>query len=201
MEIITRNTLALSLLCYSLLCQMEERPSVFPKLISTRIAWFLQLYIDAPPCPRSPCSRYPTSSTAMSTLLHTPLLLSLLCTFALGVTVNISIPLHASSSARYIEPALVGLSIEQDRWTDWAGTNAPNQFFNTCLNNLRDLTGQPPWIRIGANSEDHTIFDSRVQVCASDPAGPGRLTFASIPRISFHSIPRRHHIPKPLTSL
>ncbi|KAG6853789.1 hypothetical protein C0991_001378 [Blastosporella zonata] len=45
-----------------------------------------------------------------------------------------------------------------DRWTDWAGTTSRNEFFFNTLDNLKQLTGQPPHIRIGANSEDHTNF-------------------------------------------
>lgn len=45
-----------------------------------------------------------------------------------------------------------------DRWTDWVGTTSRNQFFYNTLDNLKQLTGAPPFIRIGANSEDHTNF-------------------------------------------
>ncbi|KAG6843890.1 hypothetical protein H0H87_011961 [Tephrocybe sp. NHM501043] len=45
-----------------------------------------------------------------------------------------------------------------DRWTDWAGTTSRNEFFFNTLDNLKQITGHPPNIRIGANSEDHTNF-------------------------------------------
>ncbi|KAG5641825.1 hypothetical protein DXG03_004144 [Asterophora parasitica] len=50
-----------------------------------------------------------------------------------------------------------------DRWTDWAGTTSRNAFFYNTLDNLKQITGQPPQIRIGANSEDHTNFKKHVQ--------------------------------------
>ncbi|TDL25597.1 glycoside hydrolase family 79 protein, partial [Rickenella mellea] len=62
-----------------------------------------------------------------------------------------------------MNPSLVSFSIEQDRWTDWVGTTSSNTFFFNTLDNLRRLTGQPPGIRIGANSEDHTNFNPNVQ--------------------------------------
>jgi hypothetical protein len=71
---------------------------------------------------------------------------------------NVPIPLAASSSAPKISPSLIGLSIEMDRWTDWAGTTSPNNFFHNTLDNLKQITGAPPNIRIGANSEDHANF-------------------------------------------
>jgi hypothetical protein len=35
------------------------------------------------------------------------------------------------------------------------------------MDNLRARTGAPPWIRVGANSEDKTFFDPNTEV---DPA-------------------------------
>ncbi|KAH9481594.1 Beta-glucuronidase [Psilocybe cubensis] len=82
---------------------------------------------------------------------------------SLCADVNVSIPLVAPSTAPVISPSLVSFSIEQDRWTDWVGTTSRNQFFFNTLDNLRALTGEPPQIRIGANSEDHTDFSENVQ--------------------------------------
>jgi hypothetical protein len=81
---------------------------------------------------------------------------------ALAVTVNI--PLTAPSSARALSGSLVSFSLEQDRWVDWVGQGNGNSFFFNTLDNLNGLTGEPPRIRIGGNSEDRTIFDSSVQV-------------------------------------
>jgi hypothetical protein len=36
------------------------------------------------------------------------------------------------------------------------------------MDNLRARTGEPPWIRVGANSEDKTFFDPNTEV--SPPA-------------------------------
>ncbi|KAG6909980.1 hypothetical protein DXG01_013980 [Tephrocybe rancida] len=71
---------------------------------------------------------------------------------------NVSIPLLAASDTPRVCPSLISLSIEMDRWTDWVGTTSRNEFFFNTLDNLKRLTGQPPHIRIGANSEDHTNF-------------------------------------------
>ena len=81
---------------------------------------------------------------------------------ALAVSVNI--PLTAPSSARALSGSLVSFSLEQDRWADWVGQGSGNSFFFNTLDNLNGLTGEPPRIRIGGNSEDRTIFDSSVQV-------------------------------------
>ncbi|TFK40176.1 glycoside hydrolase family 79 protein [Crucibulum laeve] len=76
---------------------------------------------------------------------------------------NISISVVAPPAAAPISPSLASFSIEQDRWTDWVGTTSRNQFFFNTLDNLKQLTGVPPLIRIGANSEDHTDFDPNVR--------------------------------------
>ena len=81
-------------------------------------------------------------------------------------TVTISVPPSAPPNSRQLDPALVSLSLEQDRWPDWVGATSPNTFFLNALSNLAQRTGQTPWIRIGANSEDHTNFNAAVQVFA-----------------------------------
>ncbi|KAH0833145.1 glycoside hydrolase family 79 protein [Lanmaoa asiatica] len=78
--------------------------------------------------------------------------------------INVTIPLTAPSGAASVAPDLVSLSIEQDRWVDWAGPTEQNQFFHNALDNLVQITNSPPFIRIGANSEDHTDFSHGVQV-------------------------------------
>lgn len=79
-----------------------------------------------------------------------------------SATVNISI--SPPSGSIQVAPNLIGFSLEQDRWTDWAGLDNRNQFFFNVLDNLRALSGEPPMIRIGANSEDHTNFNPNVKV-------------------------------------
>jgi hypothetical protein len=82
----------------------------------------------------------------------------------LDVTMSPTPPAAAFS----VSQSFVSLSIEQDRWTDWVGNTSGNHFLFNALDNLRQLTGLPPQIRIGANSEDHTDFGDNVQVlCCS----------------------------------
>ncbi|KAG5219956.1 glycoside hydrolase family protein [Salix suchowensis] len=81
----------------------------------------------------------------------------------LALALTVTIPTVAPSGAPVISPSLISLSLEQDRWTDWSGTTSRNEFFFNTLDNLKQITGQPPHIRIGANSEDHTDFNSNVQ--------------------------------------
>lgn len=78
--------------------------------------------------------------------------------------VNVSISLESPSGSVTMLSSLVSFSIEQDRWADWVGTTEENTFFYNALDNLRQFTGEPPWIRIGADSEDHTNFDAETQV-------------------------------------
>lgn len=77
---------------------------------------------------------------------------------------DVSVPL-SSSGAVTVSPSLCSFSIEQDRWPDWAGTTTKNTFFYNALENLKQITGEPPWIRIGADSEDHTNFNPATEVC------------------------------------
>lgn len=91
-------------------------------------------------------------------------------TFALFVlrlvraqNVSITIPTQSPSSAVSVAQDLVAFSIEQDRWTDWIGTTTPNTFWLNALENLKQLSGLPTRIRIGADSEDHTNFSFDVE--------------------------------------
>lgn len=91
---------------------------------------------------------------------------SLLSSHAEPLTIDIP----SMDSAVPVSPSLFSLSIEGDRWLDWSTNNATlptskNQFFYNAFENLRNLTGVPPGIRIGANSEDHTIYSGAVPVC------------------------------------
>lgn len=97
-------------------------------------------------------------------ILSNLILLAVTLRLARAQALSVSIPLTPPSSAPTLNPALLSFSIEQDRWTDWAGTSAPNTFFLNALSNLQQRTGQPPWIRIGADSEDHTNFSPNVAV-------------------------------------
>ncbi|KAH6915443.1 hypothetical protein BKA70DRAFT_1369145 [Coprinopsis sp. MPI-PUGE-AT-0042] len=77
--------------------------------------------------------------------------------FAQGV--SIGIPLTAPANAARIAGDHVSFSLEQDRWLDWVGTTSRNSFFYNSLENIRKITGLPPRIRVGANSEDRTHFN------------------------------------------
>ena len=103
---------------------------------------------------------------AMASLLALSVLLicSISATVPLVEAVSVSVPLSAPSDAATLNPSLLAFSIEQDRWTDWVGTTSTNTFFLNALNNIAQRTGETPWIRIGADSEDHTNFNPNVQV-------------------------------------
>lgn len=98
------------------------------------------------------------------TLLPLYHILSLLLLGQFASCLEVPTPLTAPADAFFISPSFVSLSIEADRWTDWVGTTSRNDFFFNALDNLQQLTGKPPQIRIGGNSEDHTNFGHNVQV-------------------------------------
>jgi len=79
-------------------------------------------------------------------------------------SINITVSVTAPTAVTQVAPSLIGLSIEQDRWTDWVGFDNENQFFINVLENLEDLSGEPPYIRIGGNSQDNTNFNPNVIV-------------------------------------
>ena len=72
--------------------------------------------------------------------------------------VDVSLPIDAPEDSEPLSSTLVSFSLEQDRWPDWTGVDARNDFTYNALMNYAALTGQPPDIRVGANSEDHTTW-------------------------------------------
>ncbi|KAF8900153.1 glycoside hydrolase family 79 protein [Gymnopilus junonius] len=99
---------------------------------------------------------------------------SLFVRHVLGISVTV--PVAAPSTAPKVSQSLVSFSIEQDRWTDWVGTTSQNQFFFNTLDNLKQLTGEPPHIRIGADSEDRTNFNPNVQFAQDVFPAPSTVT-------------------------
>ncbi|CDO69470.1 Glycoside Hydrolase Family 79 protein [Trametes cinnabarina] len=90
--------------------------------------------------------------------------------------INVSLPISAPGGSQPLSPTLLSFSIEQDRWPDWTGTNARNQFTHSALLNYAALTGQPPNIRVGANSEDHTFWSPTVTVEDASFPPPNSIT-------------------------
>jgi len=75
-------------------------------------------------------------------------------------TATVQLVQQAPSYARPLCKDIVGLSIELDNWTKWAGEKkgSPNKYLNQVLSNLQSRTGVAVPIRIGANSEDRAFL-------------------------------------------
>ena len=87
------------------------------------------------------------------------LLLGQLASCQVDILISVSQP----RTAFHVSQSFVSFSIEADRWLDWVGTiSSPNDFFLNTLDNLQQLTGIPPQIRIGANTADNTLFGGNV---------------------------------------
>jgi hypothetical protein len=79
-------------------------------------------------------------------------------------TVEVSVPVIAPPSSSPLASTLLSFSIEGDRWPEWSGTDARNDFTHAALARLADLTGTPPKIRVGANTADKTIWQPTTTV-------------------------------------
>lgn len=69
-----------------------------------------------------------------------------------GITLHL--PSRIPKWAGPLSPHLASLSIEMDRWTDWAGAEIgqPNEYVNQLLRNLGERTGSMPFLRVGGES-------------------------------------------------
>ncbi|KAK3677681.1 hypothetical protein LTR78_002531 [Recurvomyces mirabilis] len=87
-----------------------------------------------------------------------------------------SIAVTSEAPASYGIPleSFVAFSIEFSSFPDFAGNlSAPNTFSNNLLNNLGNLIGTKPYIRVGGNTQDYAVFDSTLDqplVGIVDPA-------------------------------
>ncbi|GJE97273.1 glycoside hydrolase family 79 protein [Phanerochaete sordida] len=89
---------------------------------------------------------------------------------------SVVLPIFASSDSQPLSNTLLSFSIEQDRWPDWTGIDERNEFTHAALTNLAHLTGRPPKIRVGANSEDKTVWDPTVTVNVDEFPPPNTVT-------------------------
>lgn len=85
-----------------------------------------------------------------------------------STTISAKIDSAVPSNAVEASPQLISFSLEGDAWPQWAAKapnfNTRNDFFINALKNLRDRTNAWPNIRVGANSEDRTAFDTMIKV-------------------------------------
>ncbi|KAI7524271.1 hypothetical protein KC317_g21518, partial [Hortaea werneckii] len=74
-----------------------------------------------------------------------------------------TIPVQATvpSDAGVPFKSFLSYSIEFSSFPDFAGNlSSPNVFSNNLLNNLGNLAGTKPYIRVGGNTQDYAIFNS-----------------------------------------
>lgn len=79
--------------------------------------------------------------------------------------VSVDVPVLEPTNTLPLASTLLSFSIEQDKWPDWSGIDERNEFTYSALTTYANLTGQPPKIRVGADSEDHTVWSPTVTVC------------------------------------
>ncbi|KAH9949137.1 glycoside hydrolase family 79 protein [Amylocystis lapponica] len=96
-----------------------------------------------------------------------PAVLTFVCSHAYAAhvsTVLVPVPPFAPTNTQPLWSTLLSFSIEQDRWPDWAGIDSRNEFTYNALQRLGSLTGSPPKLRVGADSEDHTVWSPTMTI-------------------------------------
>jgi len=116
--------------------------------------------------------------------------------------INIDVPASCSNSGGIPLEAPVSYSIEFSSFVDFAGnTSVPNDYSNNLLNNLGNLTGTKPYLRIGGNTQDFAIFNASLEVAqvgiiipAVSPDYPRNLTIGPRFYESFTTLPDTKYI-------
>ncbi|KAJ3546313.1 hypothetical protein NMY22_g2103 [Coprinellus aureogranulatus] len=80
-----------------------------------------------------------------------------------ATSLTVTVPAELKSQFRPVAPDLISFSIEQDRWLDWVGSSKRNEFFYNALDNLKQLAGVPPRIRVGGRSQDVAFLNQNGQ--------------------------------------
>lgn len=106
----------------------------------------------------------PTFSSAMKALSTVTLLSTASIASAANIPSNPSAPtikLESSPSSFGVpHEGFLSYSIEFANINDFAGNNShPNTYSNNLLNNLRDLQGEKPYIRVGGTTQGFYDFD------------------------------------------
>ncbi|KAF9644536.1 glycoside hydrolase family 79 protein [Thelephora ganbajun] len=96
--------------------------------------------------------------------------------FGTIINTRANIPTSPPSNSEKLAPTLLSFSLEQDRWPDWAGRHSQNVYTYNALTNYAQLTGQPPKIRVGANTEDRTLWGPNVDLVSTVFPAPNETT-------------------------
>lgn len=81
----------------------------------------------------------------------------------------------APSNAGIPLEAFVSFSIEFSSFPDFAGNlSSPNTFSNNLLNNIGNLTGTKPYIRVGGNTQDYAVFNRSQNVAEIGIVDPSK---------------------------
>ncbi|KAI1081896.1 glycoside hydrolase family 79 protein [Whalleya microplaca] len=108
-------------------------------------------------------------------VLTTPLILA---SAARGKVTSYAVSNTADSiNASQPLDGFVSFSIEFSSFPDFAGNNSnPNEFSDNLLNNLGNLTGTKPYIRVGGNTQDFAIYNPDLQIALNGTYNASRST-------------------------
>ncbi|OOG00165.1 glycoside hydrolase family 79 protein [Aspergillus carbonarius ITEM 5010] len=82
-----------------------------------------------------------------------------------SISLSASVPEDAGLAVLH---PFVSFSIEFAFFPDYAGNRShPNIFSNQLLDNLAELQGEKPYIRVGGNTQDYALYDKDLQVATN----------------------------------
>ncbi|EKG14908.1 hypothetical protein MPH_07948, partial [Macrophomina phaseolina MS6] len=75
-------------------------------------------------------------------------------------------PAPGNSAGPVLPEAFVSYAFEFSSFPDFAGnsTSGPNLFSDNLLNNIGNITGTKPYIRVGGNTQDYAVYDPTLPV-------------------------------------
>ncbi|MCJ1307952.1 hypothetical protein MMC25_001601 [Agyrium rufum] len=112
----------------------------------------------APTAPSSPVSPTSSSSPSSPTVSATP-----------GTPIATLVATPSADSFPPIQGAFVSYAVEFIFFPAFAGNNSsPNTFSDNLLNNIGDITGTKPYVRVGGNTADLAIYDADLPVATSE---------------------------------
>ncbi|TFK26568.1 hypothetical protein FA15DRAFT_588192 [Coprinopsis marcescibilis] len=77
---------------------------------------------------------------------------------------DVRIPVEAPPNSHSIPADFASLSIELDGWLEWVGKTSRNDFFYNALENIVQISGVPPRIRVGGKTQDRAYWSGSTEI-------------------------------------
>ncbi|KAK0618177.1 hypothetical protein B0T17DRAFT_618803 [Bombardia bombarda] len=100
---------------------------------------------------------------------------AILCALAGACQVAAQYTVSNSTTSNEVFDGYVSYSIELSSFPEFAGNNShPNTFSDTLLNNIGNIIGTKPYVRVGGNTQDYALYNASLPYALNGTVNPAR---------------------------